>query len=1028
MRTVKADFVDRRFQSEKARSHERETDRIHAGPSSGSLIADALRIRVRSWLACHVGLVLLVAGIFAVMPALGLNPKRNIDQYFHETWTARRGLPGEAVYQIMQSRDGYLWLRMSAGLVRFDGVRFALMDQVIGNESVKAIAMGADGDLLIRTTSRTVVYQDGVFRDYLPAERLPDGDIRGIFESREHRLFIGSDNFIYTEQRDGYRLIKDSTAWINAFLEDHAGTVWIGGGYDVYAYRNGRLGTALKTKPVGEVSALAEDHHQTIWVGTPHGLFRVANDRASLEPVASGIFDGGVGQIIEDRQRNLWLATPSSGLVRMTGGVASSFRFADGLSDNRIHALFEDWEGSLWVGTASGLDRFRDTKVTTLTVNEGLPDNQVAAAITSRDGSIYVLASSKGLARIENNRAVSVVKEIPGLGPIRSVVLSEGKNGALWIGAVGGLAEIKNGKASVYRASPHLAKHFISAIGEDDESLLVATSESLVFRVINGEPLPFTVRGKPTPLTAPGIYTFTIYREASGVVWFGTVKGLFKYSPDTIPALQPGIDFPVTSISDDERGNLWLGGRSPGLTRFRIRDGKVTHYSKRDGMFDVYPARALSDGEGYLWISTSNGIYRARQKDLDDFADGRISTVPTTVLGITDGMKTSEASSTDIGSQGCKGPDGKLWFTTVSGIVWIDPRDILENHHIPPVVIENVTADDLQFSLQREIRIPADKDKIEIHYTALSLLVPERVRFKYRLEGYDRDWVDAGTRRVAYYNNLAPGKYRFRVIAENDDGLWNMEGASSSFILEPHYYQTRWFYGLCLLAAVVLAVGVLRFNTRRLRARAGELAHLVNERTKKLQLEVLERQRAEEAAVEAREQMRFQATHDVLTSFLNRGAILDLLAHELSRTVRERTSIAVLMADLDHFKDVNDKYGHLVGDEVLREVASRLMAWVRPYDSVGRYGGEEFLLVLVNCDADAAMQRANELRRVIASAPVKTAGGSIQISTSMGVLASENCKSITPDDILREVDFALYAAKEAGRNRCCMAGEAIRKH
>ncbi|MGA9672006.1 MAG: diguanylate cyclase [Terracidiphilus sp.] len=976
------------------------------------------------WTACRICVASMIAVGFVAVPALGLNPNRNIDQYFHETWTSQRGLPGEAVYQILQSRDGYLWMRTSAGLVRFDGVRFVLMDEVIGSEPVKAIAMGADGDLLIRTTSRTVVYKEGAFSDYLPAARLPDGDIREIFESREHKVFVGSDNFIYTAERDGLHLVKANTAWINALLEDERGTVWIGGTYDLYAYRNGVIGPALKAKAGDEITALAEDHLHTIWVGTPHGLFRVAKDAASLEPAPYDVLRGGVGQILEDRQKNLWMGTPSSGLVRITAGVASSFQFSDGLSDNRIHTLFEDREGSLWVGTASGLDRFRNTKVTTLTVKEGLPDNQVASAIATRDGSIYALASSAGLARIENNRVVSVTKEIPGVGPIRGVVLFEATDGGLWIGAVGGLTKIKNGKMTVYKSDPRLTQQFITAISEDGEGLIASTAEQLVVRVKDGRALPFTVQGKTTPFTAPGNYTFTIYRQPLGVLWFGTEKGLFKYAPGTIPVLQPGIDFPVTSISDDERGNLWLGGRTPGLTRLRIADGRVTHYSKRDGLFDVYPARALSDADGNLWISTSNGIYRAKEKDLDDFANGLAPNVPSTVFGITDGMKTSEASSTDIGSQGCKGPDGRLWFTTVSGIVWIDPTNVLENGHIPPVAIESVTADDLQFSPHSEIRIPASKDKIEFHYTALSLLVPERVRFKYRLEGYDHDWVDAGTRRVAYYNNLSPGKYRFQVIAENDDGLWNMEGASSSFVLKPHYYQTAWFYSLCSLAAIALVIGLLRYNTRRLRAQAEELTRLVNERTMKLQLEVVERQRAEEAAVEAREKMRFQATHDVLTSFLNRGAILDVLARELARAVRERTSITVLMADLDHFKDINDKYGHLVGDEVLREVAARLMTSVRPYDSVGRYGGEEFLIVLANCDAETALERANELRGVIGSTPIKTTIGPIQLTTSMGVLASRISGSTSPDEVLREVDSALYAAKEAGRDRCCVAAAA----
>jgi diguanylate cyclase (GGDEF)-like protein len=301
------------------------------------------------------------------------------------------------------------------------------------------------------------------------------------------------------------------------------------------------------------------------------------------------------------------------------------------------------------------------------------------------------------------------------------------------------------------------------------------------------------------------------------------------------------------------------------------------------------------------------------------------------------------------------------------------------------------------------------------------MLVPDRVRFKYQLEGYDRDWVDAGSRRVAYYTNLPPGPYRFRVIACNNDGLWNQNGASVSFTLKPHYYQTGWFRALCVLLLVATVIAVIQYNTRRLRTRAEELSRLVDERTRTLQQEILERRRAEKEAVEARENMRYQATHDALTSLLNRRAILEALAHELSRSVREKTSVAVLMTDLDHFKDVNDQYGHMVGDEVLRVVAGRLLKSVRSYDFVGRYGGEEFLVVLSHCDSSQTMERAEELRRAIAASPAETERGSIPITISIGVLATQHWNSTSPDGILREVDAALYAAKDAGRNCCYMA-------
>ncbi len=692
----------------------------------------------------------------------------------------------------------------------------------------------------------------------------------------------------------------------------------------------------------------------------------------------------------------------------------------DGLTNNSVFALFEDREGSLWVGTASGLDRFRDSKITTLSVREGLPSNDASTAIASRDGSIYVLCSYGGLARIRDGKVVSVLTKIPGLPSIHGATLYEDKKGALWMGAFGALTKIDNGKITAYKSDPRLSKEYISSINEDDEGLILGTSGMAVFRFKDGKTYPFLVRGHETPLTNPGNYVFATYRQPSGTLWFGTVKGLFRYDPGTIPVRQLGIDFPVTTISDDGSGNLWLGGRIPGITRFRMRDGEVVRYLKSSGLFNTYSYRVLPDSLGNLWMGTSDGIYQAKAKDLDDYANGQIRTVPTKRFDATDGMKTSEANYSALGSGGCMGRDGTLWFTTTSGIVQIDPLHILQNTSVPPVMIESVIADDLQLTPNHDLEIPPGKDKIEFHYTALSLRIPGRVQFKYMLKGYDHDWVDAGVRRVAYYNNLPPGKYTFLVTAQNDDGLWNSEGATLALRLKPRYYQTPWFIGLCCLVIAALAFVAMRLNTRRLRLRAAELERLVTERTKSLQLEVIERQRAEEAAISASEKLKFQATHDPLTAFLNRGAILEMLDRELARSVRENTPIAVLMADLDYFKEVNDRYGHLAGDQVLRHIGDRLLQSVRPYDSIGRYGGEEFLIVFPNCESKDARERAEELRRTVREKPISTSDGLISISVSIGVVSIVYNRSaaISPDEILREADAALYAAKRAGRNRC----------
>jgi PAS domain S-box-containing protein len=771
---------------------------------------------------------------------MGLERGKNIDQYGHDIWTSQNGLPGEAVYQILQTPDGYLWLRTSAGLVRFDGVRFVLVELAVANkrvnEPVKAICRSADGNLLIRTTSRTILYKDGVFSDYLPPAPLPDGGIRTLFETREHEVFIGADDFIYIIRKGQIEMLRRGTGWVNAFFEDASGLLWIGASAGLYTYRNGVLSLPEDLRASGASNVVAGDREHNVWVGTvSNGLYRMNQTKPGLAPVERDAIHSEVFAILQDHQDNLWLGT-ISGLLRLTEGRVSSFNSLAGLTDSRVHSLFEDREGSIWVGTSSGLDRFRDTKVTTITSQEGLPSDDIKSVVETRDGSLYVFCNAAGLGRIKDGVVTAIPKQ-KGVPNFYGNAMFESRDGSLWLGLVGGLTRYENGKFTVYAGDERLSIPFISAINEDEESLIVTTSQTIALRFKEGKVYPFTIRGQTTPLSKPGNYTFVIERDPSGTLWFGTVQGLFKFAKGEAPenARQTQIDFPVTTIFNDQRGSLWLGGRTPGLIRFRISDGRVTHYTKQAGLFDDYPTRILADDHNNLWISTSNGIYRASGKDLDAFADGRVSIVPTTVYGIDDGMKTSEASSPAAQPGGWRTHDGKLWFATRKGVVVIDPDHLVHNDLVPPVVIEDVAADNETLSARQDLQVAPGKDRIEIYYTSLSLRVPDRVRFKYKLEGYDRDWVDAGSRRVAYYTNLPPGRYRFRVIGSNDDGVWNDVGASTAIYLTPHFYQTTLFYGFCILVIIMCAIASQRLYTRGLRVRAQELSRVVNERTKDLQ-------------------------------------------------------------------------------------------------------------------------------------------------------------------------------------------------
>jgi PAS domain S-box-containing protein len=786
-----------------------------------------------------------------------LDPSKAITQYNHDIWQTEEGLPQNSVKAIVQTRDGYLWLGTQAGLARFDGVHFTVFNQrntaAIKNSNVLALLEDHAGNLWIGTYGGGLVrLKDGQFTNFTTKEGLPNDVIYTLYEDRERNLWIGTHGGGLSRWREGKFTTfttKDGLShnFVRALCEDRAGYLWIGtDGGGLSRFKDGKFSSLTKKDGLASniVLSLYEDRQGSLWIGTyDGGLSRWQHGEFTTYTKKDGLASNAILAIYEDRAGNLWVGAYGGGLNRLQGKSFTAFTAKEGLSDAGVRCLYEDREGSLWIGTHSGgLNRLRDGKFTSFTTKEGLSNDLVFPIYEDRAGNLWIGTEGSGLNRLKDGR-VTVYTTKDGLANNFVWSLHEGRDGSLWIGTGSGLSRLKDGRFTTYTTREGLSNDMIWALYESqDGSLWIGTFGGGLNRLKDGKVTAYTRKDG-----LPDVGVRYIHEDRAGNLWVGTNSGglaQFRDGKFTTFTTREGLTSDnIRSLHEDQQGNLWIGTLS-GLNR--LQNGRVTAYTTKEGLFDDLIWQILEDGQGNLWLSSSRGIFRVSRQELDAFAQGKSRTITSVAYGKADGLKSSQGNG---GAQpmGWKSRDGRFWFSTVKGVAMIDPQQIKTNELPPPVFIEQALVNGRALPLNERIQLPPDQEKFEFHYTGLSLLAPGKVWFKTKLEGFDQDWVEVGTRRVAYYTNLPPGQYRFRVQACNNDGVWNETGASLDFYLAPRFYQTRTFYALCALAALLLGAGLYLLRIRHLKAREKELVRLVAERTRELEQEITERERAEAA-------------------------------------------------------------------------------------------------------------------------------------------------------------------------------------
>ena len=761
--------------------------------------------------------ILLLASILpaSALPGSGLAGKAT-DGYTRRLWQAQDGLPEQTVQAFAQTADGYLWIATSGGLVRFDGAQFLVFDRdntpELADNSVYSLMTARDGSLWIGMEGGGLVrYRGGVFRSYGPADGLSNGFVRAVLEDRNGTIWVGTDHGLFYLAGDRLQRFDDRGAVpplaVHSLILDRRGRVWAGGsrlltieGTSVHEYH------LAGEESHHQIKTLLETQDGTLWVGTVSGLYRI-QPSGSLQRVEQ--VQGKVRGLCQSSDGTLWIGTVGHGAYAYRKDSYDSIQTTKKLPSNTVLNFFEDREKNIWIGTQAGMVRLSPTPVLVVPLSDAA-DADFGTVYRDRDGSMWV--ASTHLFRIRDGVAHAYV--FPGLAGVRVRNVFRDRSGALWVGSDGsGVFRIDGQRTRNYNTRNGLVNNFIRQIMEArDGSIWIGTDDGI------------------SHLGAHAIRNFQVsdglcyssiralLEDRRGDLWIATDGGLSHLHNDRFVddvATEELRRYKVWAVHEDSAGTLWFGTRNRGL--YRLQGGKLTHYTTAQGLASNSIYQILEDNQDNFWMSGPKGVSLLNRRELDAMADGSGAPLSLTLYGISQEIRATQLYG---GTQpsGCRGAGDSMWFPTNLGPMNVSPKQGAPLPS-PRVVINEVSVDGQQTSAPRQMTLAAGALRLEIAYAPILLRSHDGIRFRYKLDGFDEEWKDAGAGRVAYYAALPPGSYTFHVAAFDIGNPKATTDASLPVTMRGHFYRSPWFLCGCVVFLSGLAFAVYRIRVRRLHLR-----------------------------------------------------------------------------------------------------------------------------------------------------------------------------------------------------------------
>jgi diguanylate cyclase (GGDEF)-like protein len=963
------------------------------------------------------GALLLTCGLSAAAAPAG-DPSSLDARYFQRSWRRSDGLPGNSVYAIAQAADGYLWVGTENGLARFDGQRFvaygARQPGVFRSRLVTALAAARDGTLWIGTERGLLrMHAATVTPDGPPGGLAADAAVCSLAEDAGGDLWIGTRSGLLRRSAASGKVIRVGLAGTRVvqLLTGGAGEVWIGTeSLGPWGFRAGKL------EPVGEspassqetVTGLVRDQDGSILVFTERAASRLRGNAAGSAPGkppdVQGVVAAGAGA------GSLWLGTTGHGVVQIAGGKTWFAGPGHPLRTALIFKVFVAADRTVWFGTAGdGLRQLVEKSSRTYTRADGLGSDTTTSVLVETDGTVWV-GTFGGLTRLARrfDGAAFVDTELAGT-TVWSLLRDH--QGTLWAGTSRGLARWAGGRWTFLRQWGPPATQVVDTLYEDRlGNIWIGTGGGLGMMTVDPERV-VAVPG------LEGLEITGIAEDTAGALWIGSRGGgLQRLRDGKLETLRSAAELPiVTSVRPGLGDDMWVGTFGHGLLHFSA--GRWYRFHQGNGLDDDTVRQLREDPVGNVWICSGAGISRVARHAMADLEAGRAATLLPFSYGPEDGVAEGVCYG---GSQPgvARSADGHLWFATNHGLVEIRPERLAPLPAGLEPRLDRVTVDgrDLEIGRAAKLAIPGGVRRIDFSFSAPVFVAHRRTAFRYRLVGFDRDWLVEDRDDPARYTTLGPGSYRFEVALRDEQGAWSEPLRLAEIEVEPLFYERRGFLALVALALLGGSAGVHRWAARRLRRRAAALELLVGQRTAQLR--------------EANRQLETLAASDALTGLANRRLLQESMDKEIRRAARNRTAISLVMIDVDAFKRYNDSLGHLSGDECLRRVAMALRgAATRPADLVARYGGEEFAVLLPETAAPAAAAIAESLRQLVQKLTIPHPDSPVAgcVTISAGVMGLVPAAGFGPADLIAAADEALYRAKQHGRNQVLVSDRAARE-